>query len=158
MIAMRGSRAWSIFRVLRALVFVALTFPALSASAQEGDSFSIAVNVLDGHRFLGEFIPSGKTSGRSDEFIFSDGLFHSRECLEWGFLPGPYWIRVESGEVHFFAQLTSEENGIMTYEGSVVESEIDARIEWIKPRWYWTMRRDFNFRGHSASNVAVDQK
>ena len=155
---MRDSKMLSSFQVLRALAFVALTMLPVITSAQEGGPRSIPVDVLDGHRFLGEFVPSGKASGRPDEFIFSDGLFHSRECLEWGFVPGPYWVRLESGAIYFFARLTSEENGVMTYEGSVAGSEIDARIEWTKPRWYWTMRRDFNFRGHSASSVAIDQK
>ena len=132
---------------------------AAPADAQQGGTpLATPVDILDGQRFVGEFVPSGETSGRPDEFIFADGKFHSRECLKFGFAAGPYWIRVEDGQLRFLARLTSEENGVMTYEGSVAGAEMAAKVEWVRPRWYWTMRRNFTFRGHSDPNVAASRE
>jgi hypothetical protein len=148
-----------LLRTLAVLAYVAATLVPAAASAQQASPGSAPpISILDGQRFIGEFVPSGQPSGRPDEFVFMDGNFHSRECLEWGFTPGPYWVRIEGGRVHFLARLTSEENGVMTYEGSVAGAEMDARIEWIRPRWYWTMRRDFRFQGESIADAAVDRR
>lgn len=127
---------------------------AAPAGAQQGDVGPASpINTLDGRRFAGQFVPSGKLSGRPDDFIFADGRFHSRQCLAFGFTPGPYWVRAEEGKLHFFARLTSEENGVMIYEGSVAGKDMVARVEWIKPRWYWKMKRDFKFKGVSVAGA-----
>lgn len=112
------------------------------------------MNVLDGKTFTGEIVPSGKTSGRAEDFVFVGGKFHSKVCLEWGFKPGPYWIRLENGRLMFMARLTSVENGVMTYQGTILGSKIDATVDWIKPRWYWTMERQFRFRGSENKSAA----
>ena len=137
-------------RFLYIFVFAAATFHAAYAQQSAVEPAS-PPNILDGRQFAGEFIPAGKSSGRRDDFVFVDGKFHSKACLEFGFTPGPYWIRMENGRLHFLARLTSDENGVMTYEGTVDGSKLDARIEWIKPRWYWTMKRSFRFRGMADS-------
>lgn len=146
-------------RILAVLAYAATTLLAAAANAQQtGGGAAIPVNILDGQRFVGEFVPIGEPSGRPDEFIFIDGRFHSRECLKFGFTPGPYWVRVENGQLLFWARLTSEENGVMTYEGSVAGMKMDARIEWKRPRWYWTMKRDFQFRGAGGAHAAGSGK
>jgi len=151
---MRTARVARFHLYLLALALAAVSTVAV-AHAQQADKRPIPVNVLDGHSFSGMFVPEDKASGRSDAFVFADGKFHSRECLKFGFTPGPYWLRTENGRLHFLARLTSQENGLMTYEGTVEGSSLDARIEWIRPRWYWTMKRNFRFRGAAA---AADEK
>lgn len=141
-------------RLLNVLICAVAILLLAAANAQQVEvGPAPPINILDGQRFTGEFVASGKASGPSDEFIFTDGKFHSRECLSFGFSPGPYWVRVENGRVNFLARLTSEENGVMIYEGVVAGSDIDAHIEWTKPRWYWTMKRDFRFRGVSGADT-----
>ena len=142
-------------RLFYFLAFGAAIFQAAYAQQPAIDP-TVPVTILDGRRFAGEFIPAGKSAGRPDDFVFADGKFHSRACLEFGFTPGPYWIRMENGRLHFLARLTSDENGVMTYEGTVDGSKLDARIEWIKPRWYWTMKRSFRFRG--AADTATGDR
>jgi len=143
---MRTARAARFHLYMLALALVAAVNVTV-VHAQQADKSRIPVNILDGHSFSGLFIPEDKTSGRPDAFNFSDGKFHSRECLKFGFTPGPYWLRTENGRLHFLARLTSKKNGVMTYEGTIEGSNLDARIEWIRPRWYWTMKRNFRFRG-----------
>ena len=141
------------------LAYTLATFSAGLAHAQDSAAQSKGpVNVLDGQQYAGRFVPAGKASGRADEFVFRKGKFHSRECLAWGFRPGPYWVRTENGRLYFLARLTSEENGVMTYQGWVDGGNIDAAVEWVKPRWYWTMKRKFRFRGTSSANKAVHGK
>lgn len=143
-------------RFLSVLAFAAaLSWAARSDAQNAGAAPAPALDILDGRRFAGEMIPEGKSSGRADDFIFADGEFHSRVCLDWGFTPGPYWLRVEDGRLHFLARLTSAENGVMTYKGTVDGPNMEARVEWIKPRWYWTMERNFSFRGSTDAAAAA---
>lgn len=150
---MRRARIVGFRRILPALAFAATSFSADAPAQRPEAGPATPIGALDGRSFSGQFVPSGKTSGRPDAFIFSDGKFHSRECLRFGFTPGPYWVRVQNGRLRFLARLTSEENGVMTYEGSIDGARIDARIEWIKPRWYWNMKRDFRFTGASGADA-----
>lgn len=138
-------------RFLRAVSFLAYVLiilsPAFAHARDPAAPPEALIDFLDGQTFFGRFVPVGKSSGRADEFVFKNGKFHSRECLAWGFVPGPYWVRTENGHFYFLARLTSKENGVMTYQGLVSDKKIDATIEWVKPRWYWTMKRNFRFRG-----------
>lgn len=147
---------WS-FHFLRSLIFAVVVLSAAAVTAQEPESSSaIPIDVLEGQSFAGEFTPADESSGRPDDFVFSDGKFYSRQCLEYGFEAGPYWVRADGDRLYFFAELTSEENGVMTYEGSISGTAIYAQIEWIKPRWYWTIKRNFRFQGSRNTNAAIE--
>lgn len=136
------------------LVVLTVLLATASQAEQTAPSRAPPISVLDGKTFTGEIIPSGKTSGRAEDFVFSGGKFHSKVCLEWGFKPGPYWVRLEKGRVHFMSRLTSADNGVMTYQGTIVDSKMDATVDWIKPRWYWTMKRQFRFQGAENKSPA----
>ena len=123
-----------------------------SARAERPDKFDVpALDVLENRTFSGDIIPEGKSSGRAEEFVFESGRFYSKVCLDWGFKPGPYWVRYDDGKLHFFARLTSEENGVMTYKGTITGAMMESRVHWVRPRWYWTMERDFRFVGRSET-------
>lgn len=110
------------------------------------------IGVLDGKRFEGRLIARGDETGPVDDFVFARGKFHSEACQEWGFSPGPYWVRIKAGRVQFLAELDSEDNGVMTYRGTVDGTHLKARVDWVKSRWYWTMEKTFSFTGTSAQN------
>lgn len=144
----KESRFPVIYGVFVLICALAMATAASPTGAQQAPAVSAPpVNVLDGKRFSGELVPAGKSSGNADDFIFAEGNFHSSSCLEWGFAPGPYWVRLVNGRLHFLAELKSEENGTMTYRGTIDGTSIDANVEWVKPRWYWTMERTFRFQG-----------
>jgi len=134
------------------IAVLAAFFSVASQAQQMSSPPAPAIDILDGKTFTGEIVPNGKTSGRAEDFVFADGKFHSKVCLDWGFKPGPYWVRAEKGQLYFMVRLTSPENGVMTYRGSVVGSKMDATVDWIKPRWYWTMKRKFRFQGNETSS------
>jgi len=132
-----------------------LLIPALAAGAERASPDArVPITVLDGEDFTGKVIPADRSETLPDDFIFRDGKFHSRACLEWGFEPGPYWVRIENGQVHFLARLTSDENGVITYRGTVDGAKLISSFEWVKPRWYWTMKRRFTFSGSRGEGAA----
>lgn len=140
------------------LVIAVLAWAAPAAAQQAAADPVPPLDVLDGRLFVGEIGPAGQSSGRQDRFIFADGKFHSEACLKWGFTPGPYWVRLENGRLKFLAQLTSAENGVMTYRGTVDGATIDAHVDWVKPRWYWTMENSLWVRGTGDGTAAVGGK
>jgi hypothetical protein len=105
------------------------------------------IHILDGRTFRGAYGPLGKPARREDLFIFSDGRFVSKNCQEYGFTAGPYWVREVGGAVHFRAELTSPEHGVMIYEGRTQGDKLKAKFTWTKERWYWTIQREFWFEG-----------
>jgi hypothetical protein len=141
-------------RLVTYAAVVAVSFATVSLAQQAATPSPPAINVLDGKTFTGEIVPVGKASGRAEDFVFADGKFRSKVCLHWGFKPGPYWVRMENGQVHFRARLTSVENGVMTFRGDVAGSRIYAEVDWVKPRWYWTIERQFRFQGDESKDAA----
>jgi hypothetical protein len=152
---------WKLFRRVIGLLAIAWLMhcpgsPPASAQKHTGDQTRLA-STLDGTTFKGVFTPVDKSSGRPDQFIFKNGTFHSRECLALGFAPGPYSLQLKDGRPYFRSELSSKENGVMIYEGYVTKEGIDARIKWVKSRWYWTMRREFAFKG-TQSDGGIDAR
>ena len=97
--------------------------------------------------FVGSFGPKGSHARDSDTFVFEDGLFTSTGCIEYGFSPRPYWVREVDGDVHFLAEMVSEAHGTIVYRGRVHGDVIDATYVWTRDRWYWSIRREFWFKG-----------
>jgi hypothetical protein len=127
-----------------------LTIPAVPA-AQSADSTGVlagaGIQILDGMSFSGPVGPKGKPTRRDDLFLFSDGSFISKNCQELGFTAAPYWVRRSGNIVHFRVELESPEHGTIVYTGQVQGNELEASFAWIKDRWYWTIEREFWFKG-----------
>lgn len=101
---------------------------------------------LDGMRFVGTIGPDGQP-GIEDTLYFGDGQFWSQSCVRCGFAPGFYWVRFIEGAIHFQGELESAERGRFTYSGVVRDGQVIAHIKWRHRRWYWSINRDFVFRG-----------
>lgn len=144
-------------RLLRTMLLFGLAVagsstPALQASPPEVGS---GTGPLDGMVFEGKFGPKGGPADQQDTLHFGGGKFWSANCVPCGFPPGEYWVRRTSEGLHFRGTLTSEDSGVFTYEGVVRDEEIEVSINWRKERWYWTIDRDFWFRGRLAEGQAV---
>ncbi len=74
--------------------------------------------------------PSGKEE--TDRLIFADGTFDSPACHEWGFSAVPYQTYTEDGSLHFTAEMTSDEEGTIEWEGVVDGDEISGSYDWMK--------------------------
>ena len=111
------------------------------------------VNALEGVQFVGPFGAEDERNPEQDTFTFKDGKFATGSCLEWGFLPAPYWVRQGSKGLQFLAELKSPDHGTMRYEGVLDGKELMVIGYWKKERWYWTIERTYRGRG-SPSKAA----
>jgi hypothetical protein len=106
-------------------------------------------SVLDGKVFEGEFGFAGEdaTIGQ-DSWTFDEGMFVSEKCVECGFPESPYWVSFEKDGTAFTARTQCPvSDAIITWRGTVEDGRIEGTYTWTKERWYWTVEKEFWFRG-----------
>lgn len=133
------------------LLAATATWPAASSRAAESASelsaaTSWATN-LEGKKFRSRQFNDDGTARPWDVLLFKDGKFISENCIPFGFVAGPYWLRLDGDRVHFLAELESPTHGTMVWKGTVTGEKIEGNLLWTRERWYWTIRRSFNFSG-----------
>lgn len=106
---------------------------------------------LEGRQFAGPFGAEGEAKPQEDTFTFKDGKFATGSCLEWGFVPAPYWVRRDAKGTYFLAELESPEHGTMRYEGVFDGKELKVVGYWKKERWYWTTERTYRGKGRPST-------
>lgn len=105
--------------------------------------------------FVGKLGPDGKPLDRDDILFFRDGQFWSKNCVACSFQPGAYFTRHADGGIEFQGVLESVERGRFSYIGVVRDGRVNARINWRKERWYWSIDKDFRFEGELAPDIDV---
>jgi hypothetical protein len=134
----------------KVIVFgLAVAIVALLA-AKSAEPASAASGVLDGKRFVGPTGEKGKKVHHEDELIFSDGMFTSTACFEYGFGAGPYTATVEGDAIHFQAETKSPTHGKMEWKGTLKDGTLKVDYSWTKERWLWTTYREYWFTGTLA--------
>ncbi len=128
-----------------------ITLIVFCVSVAFADDSSLSELHLDNRRFIGPMGVQGDPNPPDDEFMFEDGKFVSKSCLDWGFSPARYWVRNEKDGLHFLAELSSPDHGEMRYEGVFDGQLIKGRVMWKKERWYWTIQREYRFTGRLAA-------
>ena len=111
-------------------------------------------NSFEGVHFVGPFGAEDEKNPKRDTFAFKDGKFATGSCLEWGFLPAPYWVRRGPTGLQFLAELKSPDHGTMRYEGVFDGKKLTVVGYWKKERWYWTIAR--TYRGHGRPSNAPE--
>lgn len=115
---------------------------------------------LENTRFVGEWTYEWATEPVEGLLIFRDGKFVSRDCLEWGYQPAPYYVRRDGDGVHFYARLPNPEHGTMWFRGVFDGERLRVDVHWKKERWYWTLEQRYRFTGrpvdHAASPAVMD--
>ena len=104
-------------------------------------------NALDGLRFKGEIGQQGKGDHQEDTIFFEDGRFRSLGCEKWGFSPASYSVKKEGESYHFSATLQSPDKGTLEWKGTITGDKAKANFRWLKKRWYWTIDRQYWFKG-----------
>jgi len=138
---------------LRAGVAVLVTAAALGSWTDAAEPESVralaapASVPLEGRTFQGEILDGHGASRAKDVVTFKDGKFRSANCAELGFDASPYWTRVDGETVHFLAESVSAEGGKLVFRGAVRGGEAEWKAVWTKERWYWSVRREFEFKG-----------
>lgn len=118
------------------------------APAQAGESRGL-YSVLDGRWFAGEIGPLGKPAFTEDVWEFREGMFASEECKKrCGYPRAPYWVRFEEDGVRFMAEMRCPKtDATIVWRGIVKDGEISGTFLWTRERWYWTIEKEFWFRG-----------
>jgi hypothetical protein len=108
-------------------------------------------DALDGLQFKGETGEQGKGDHHEDTITFKDGQFRSLDCESWGFGPAPYSVKKEGGSYHFSATLLSPNRGKLEWKGTITGDTAKANFRWLHKRWYWTIDRQYWFKGTQHS-------
>ncbi len=119
-----------------------------------------SISVLDGKTFAGELGGVGKPALTQDLFVFREGMFVSEECeRRCGYPAGPYWVRFDGDGVQFKAEIPClKSDATMVWNGTVKGDEIEGTIAWTSKRWYWTIEKEFWFKGKLVeSDVATSE-
>ena len=133
------------------LVLIAATALGSWARAAEPEHAPVSVKPtslqLEGRTFQGEILDGHGAPRAEDVVTFKDGKFRSANCAELGFDASPYWTRVDGDTIHFLAESVSAEGGTLVFRGTVRGDHAEWKAMWTKERWYWSIRREFQFKG-----------
>lgn len=97
--------------------------------------------------FTGATGTVGMDAHHSDELVFDEGTFHSRECRKIGFEKSTFKISREGNEIQFSAVNISDKYGTLTWQGIIRDGVVEARYVWKKERMFWTIQREYWFSG-----------
>lgn len=130
------------------LVLSIMLFFPLNALTQNAPPETIKQShLLDGKTFTGQNGSKGKPADRDDDFIFSDGMFRSTSCDDYGFASAPYEAKKIDGVIYFKSVTKSPSHGQIAWEGQVDGDKIDGTFVWTKERWYWDIRKEYWLKG-----------
>ena len=99
--------------------------------------------------FTGSTGTVGMDAHHTDELVFDEGTFHSRECHKIGFEKSAFKISRDGNEIRFSALNISDKYGTLTWQGSIREGIVEARYVWKKKRMFWTIQREYWFSGET---------
>jgi hypothetical protein len=140
--------------LLAALLSISIvcTFDARSDEIDQNVSISAdypLMSLLDGKSFSGKLEGPGIDPGSTDTVVFKDGKFVSEECQKrCGYTDGPYWIRSNGDGLQFKAETPClDADATIVWDGIVKGDDIEGTFTWTSERWYWTVKKEFSFRG-----------
>lgn len=110
----------------------------LDPAAVSAASSAIAM-LLDGRTFSVDTGKEGKPAAGKDVVRFADGLMSTALCIRFGFMPAPYYVRVEGQRVYFHSEMVSETQGKLVFHGHMEGGKLIATAAWEQVRWYWTV-------------------
>lgn len=136
-----------------AVILAVCLVPMPGASQKtEGDAHgnTAVSHILDGKKFIGQTGERGKKAHHEDILSFSDGIFTSAACLQSGFGSGVYTALIDSDGIHFEAEIISPAHGKLAWKGTLRGDILDVTYTWSKKRWFWTILRQYWFKGRIA--------
>ena len=118
---------------------------AIGATASP--SAAPTVSLLDGKTFVAQSGEKGKQASNKDTIVFRDGRFLSEGCSPFGFKDAPYQATVDGAAIRFHTETHSPTHGTMVWDGTVKDNAIEATNTWTRKRWYWTITREYWYKG-----------
>lgn len=132
--------------LIGAICLAAFFSGASRAMAEDRPMTETGAGPLDGMVFVG-MIGSAEDPDYAEELHFNNGYFWSKHCLSCGYMPGPYWVRIEGGTIHFRGELSRVDSSVFEYTGQVSDGKIEVDVRWRKERWYWSIDQMLYFAG-----------
>ena len=107
------------------------------------------IGALDGMTFSSELGLTGKPSDVHDQLIFQHGLFVSTECdRRCGYPAQPYFARQVGDRIEFLSEAQClHKDATIVWRGTVEDGTISGTFTWTVNRWYWTLEKEFWFKG-----------
>lgn len=143
---------------LHAITMVGFSAPAFAQAVAES-SQSAAFAPLDGFEFDAGIVRQGDSAAPAepllDRLFFANGMFSSKICERYGFVPGAYWVRGTPDAIEFSAVLLSPTDGIMEWKGTVTDGKLDGTMRWTRERWYWTIEAEHRISGQIATQPSA---
>jgi len=145
--------------LLGVLICVGAMFPLVSHSAQEGHSNtsdSVAGSgILDGLIFTSKNGQYGKPGDHTDTLVFKDGTFVSTDCEKKCNYPAQAYFTRRLGEkIEFISETRClTQDAEIVWRGTVDGNNIEGTYSWRSSRWYWTIEKEFWFKGSLEENL-----
>jgi hypothetical protein len=150
---------------LSVMICVGVMFPSISHSAQEDQYKSvdsvIGSGILDGLSFTSTNGQYGKPGDHGDTLIFKDGTFVSTDCEKKCNYPAQAYFARRLGEIIEFISETRclTQDAEIVWRGTVDGNAIEGTYSWRSSRWYWTIEKEFWFKGSLQKNlVHIDER
>ncbi len=126
-----------------------------TAAAATGET--AAPGILDGMTFTGTMHLDDDTAPVDDNFVFAAGTFVSTECdKRCGYPARPYTTRRVGDAIEFFSESQClHKEAKITWRGRIENGTIQGISSWTVKRWYWTIEKDYQFRGTLVSAAAA---
>ncbi len=106
---------------------------------------------FDGRVYVANYGQDERRETGRDVMRFENGQMSTAICIKFGFMPAPYFLSVEDGRVHFYAEMPSEKQGNMKFTGVIENDRIKATANWKQDRWYWSVDVKLMFEGKRAN-------
>lgn len=141
-----------------AINIVGLSAPAFAQAVAEAPQ-QAAFAPLDGLEFDAGIVRQGDSAAPAepllDRLFFANGMFSSKICERYGFVPGAYWVRGTPEMIEFSAVLHSPTDGVMEWKGTVTGGKLDGTMRWTRERWYWTIEAEHRISGQIATQPSA---
>ena len=144
---------------LGAMICLGMMFPLVSYAAQEElietSDVIKGVGILDGLTFTSRNSQFGKPGDHSDTLIFKDGTFVSTDCEKNCNYPAQaYFTRRVGEKIEFISETRClTQDAEIIWRGTVDGKNIEGTYSWRSSRWYWTIEKEFWFKGSLEENV-----
>jgi len=136
----------SCFAVGVTVFLIPMPAPCEKNESDAHDNLAVA-HILDGKKFIGQTGEKGKKAHHEDILSFNDGIFTSAACSQSGFGSGPYTAIIDTDGIHFKAEILSPDHGMLAWKGTLRGDTLDVTYTWNKKRWFWTIFRQYWFKG-----------
>ncbi|MBA2422789.1 MAG: hypothetical protein H0V61_06150 [Chitinophagales bacterium] len=100
--------------------FISLTNAQMKSGLLDGKKYSVEMYV-------------GKEKDTHEQLSFSNGIMDFLQSTKYGFVPDEYKFKQKNDSTYTFLTISrSKKNGVMTWEGKIVNDDIEGTCIWTR--------------------------